>query len=167
MMNISKDVYGIRQNASLTDLQREATEFLQSIAMMTEILCDEGTKPLSFMHYCLIRTMREMLTQAINVFINLYKIDTTNWASSMNTNSIFQLSDLASQEQLKKHLLDNVYQLNAINCLAVNEMLDSFDDTRGNILLSTATRATSLVHVMEQLCALPIEGQRGRVESIN
>jgi len=158
------DLYSIRDKVTMMDLQQRAEELLVSVAMMIDVLNENGGKKITVVQQTLLGMMQDLVRKMLNLFSCLYGINSPAEYPPRKIDAVFQFNQSANKDQLQKSLLDGTYQLNAINQLVTTEMLDSFDDTRGNILLSSVQRTQSLVEIIELLCAAPTQVKTRQVQ---
>lgn len=153
---MDKNIYDFRQDITLPMLQQEAKELLLSIVMMYDVLQQQKKEPLAEQQRYFVTVMYELVTSALEIFANLYNIQPVEALIHVKTNSLFELKNTQDKEKLHQQLFKKLYLLDAMNSITINELLEGFNDTSGNLLMGTAQRIKSLIMILE-LLALRLE----------
>lgn len=150
-MERNDGLYSLRQGLTVNELKQEAEALLLSILMMIDLLQKQPKQPLTLTQRYLIKTMNDLLLHVLTLFMQLYAINSAEALHYLQQESTFLMKPAISQEQLQNDLLDKIYQLGALNTIAVNDLLDQFTETNGNILITSAQRLNLLTLVLESL----------------
>lgn len=137
--------------SSLNMLQHEAKELLMSIVMMFDVLQQQTKQPLDAQQKYFVAIMYELVIHALEIFADVYNVQAEEVLNFIQKNRLFVLNHRGEKEELHQQLLKKLYLLDAMNTITINELLDGFNDTSGNILIGTAQRIKSLIMVLELL----------------
>jgi hypothetical protein len=150
---MDNDNFGERmqQDLSLPMLKHEAKELLMSIMMMYDVLQHQKKQPLAAQQRYFVMMMYELVISALEIFASLFNLQPSEVSDYLDKNRLFVLKHTEDKEHLQQQLLKKLYLLDAMNTITINELLDGFNDTSGNILLGTAQRIKSLIMVLELL----------------
>ncbi|MFN7096584.1 MAG: hypothetical protein ACK4PR_03360 [Gammaproteobacteria bacterium] len=149
-MKITK-MYHLHQDAPLSLLKSEVQESLLTVLMMYEVLQNQTKYPLVSKQYHFVKLMRNLSAQILEQFCLVYQLDSDEIAEYLAQDRLYILDKSINIIFLHNQMMQRLSQLEAANTITVNELLDDFDSTSANVLVSAAQHVRNLIYLIEEL----------------